>query len=163
MPEDLHDRDILIWSELQADLPRRLARGEGDNGVDWENVVEEIEGVGLSELHSAQSHLNLMLVHLPTVQGWPDNRLRVHWRVEVVACQQNAEHRFAPSMRQTIDLARLYSDALEQLDGAHYDGIAPRRCPVSCPFTLDQLLTERRPRPEQCFDEAARENLDQAT
>jgi hypothetical protein len=50
MPDGLYERDILFWSQNQAELLRRLARGERVNDVDWEHVVEEIEDVGLSEL-----------------------------------------------------------------------------------------------------------------
>ena len=46
MPNDLYDRDVLAWSEHQADRLRRLARGERVNDLDWEHVVEEIEDVG---------------------------------------------------------------------------------------------------------------------
>ncbi len=144
MPDDLYERDILSWSEHQADLLRRLARGERVNDVDWAHVVEEIEDVGLSEMNAVQSHLDLMLVHLLKVHGWPDSPSLVHWRVELASFQKNAARRFAPSMRQRIDLTRLYGDALEQLDGVDYDGILPRPWPVTCPFTLDELLNERR-------------------
>ena len=155
MPDDLYDRDILTWSEHQADLLRRLARGEGVNGVDWAHVVEEIADVGLSELHSVQSYLSLMLVHLLKVHGWPDNVARVHWRVEIASFQQNMKRRFAPSMRQRIDLAELYDEALEQLSGIDYDEIAPRPWPEACPFTLDQLLNDKRMALEQRLIEAA--------
>ena len=38
---------ILVWSEQQAALLRRLGAGEQVNDrIDWENVVEEIESVG---------------------------------------------------------------------------------------------------------------------
>ncbi len=46
MPDDLYDRDVLAWSEHQADLLRRLARGERVDDLDWEHVVEEIERRG---------------------------------------------------------------------------------------------------------------------
>jgi hypothetical protein len=144
MPDELYDRDALAWSEHQADLLRRLARGERVNDVDWTHVVEEIEDVGLSELHAVESYLDLMLVHLLKVRGWPNRQSVQHWRMEVASLQQNAARRFAPSMRQRIDVAKLYSGALEQLDGAKYDDIAPCLWPVACPFTLDLLLTERR-------------------
>ena len=155
MPNDLYDRDILIWSEQQADLLRRLGRGEGVNGVDWAHVVEEIEDVGLSELHSVQSYLSLMLVQLLKIHGWPNSLARVDWRVEVAAFQQNVARRFAPSMRQRIDVPRLYADALEQLDGAEYDGMVPRPWPTVCPFTLDELLNDRRAALEEHLDAAA--------
>jgi Domain of unknown function DUF29 len=144
MPDDLYDRDVLAWSEHQADLLRRLARGEQVNDLDWEHVAEEIEDVGLSELHAVQSYLNQILLHLLKIRGWPDSPTANHWRAELVAFQQNAARRFAPSMRQRIDLSRLYADALEQLEPLHYDGTAPLSWPADCPFTLDQLLHDKR-------------------
>ena len=144
MPDGLYERDILSWSEHQADLLRRLARGERVNDVDWEHVVEEIEDVGLSELHAVESFLDLMLVHLLKVLGWPDSSSLAHWRGKIGSFQKNAARRFAPSMRQRIDVAKLYRDAVEQLVGVDYDGVAPLAWPVACPFTLDELLTERR-------------------
>jgi Domain of unknown function DUF29 len=140
MPDDLHDRDALAWSAHQASLLRRVARGERVNEVDWEHVIEEIEDVGLSELHAVQSYLHQMLVHLLKVHGWPDSLSAGHWRGEFVAFQKDAARRFAPSMRQRIDLTRHYRDAIEQLEVAGYEASPPRAWPTECPFTLDQLL-----------------------
>ena len=144
MPDDLYERDVLAWSERKAGFPRRLAHCERVNDVDWAHLVEEIEDVGLSELNAVVSHLEQVLVHLLKLRTWPDSPSARHWRVEVVAFQRDAARRFAPSMRQRIDLAQLYSDAQEQLEGADYDDIAPRPWPPACPFTLDQLLNDRR-------------------
>jgi hypothetical protein len=144
MPDDLYDRDILAWSRHQADLLRRLARGERVNDVDWEHVVEEIEDVGLSHLNAVQSYLRLMLVYLLKVHGWPESQSVGHWRGEIVSFQADAAQRFAPSMRQKIDLDRLYRTAREQVSAGVYDEREPLAWPNACPFTLDQLLTEHR-------------------
>ncbi len=144
MPGGLYDRDILSWSQHQADLLRRLARGERVNDIDWTHVVEEIEDVGLSELHAVESFLDLILVHLLKVHGWPDSASTRHWRSEIASFQKNAARRFAPSMRQRIDINKLYTDAVEQLDGIDYDSKPPRPWPSLCPFTVDDLLYERR-------------------
>lgn len=144
MPDDLYDRDILSWSAHQADLLRRVARGERVNGVDWEHVAEEIEDVGLSQLNAVESYLRLTIVHLLKVHGWPDSEAVGHWRGEVVSFQRDAVKRFAPSMRQKIDLNDIYAIAREQVDAARYDGRDPLPWPAMCPFTLDQLLAERR-------------------
>jgi hypothetical protein len=64
MPDDLYDRDVLAWSEHQATLLRRVARGERVNDIDWTHVVEEIEDVGLSELNAVRSYLRQILAHL---------------------------------------------------------------------------------------------------
>jgi Domain of unknown function DUF29 len=142
MPDDLYDRDILIWSEHQADLIRRLARGERVNDVDWDHVAEEIEDVGRSELHAVESYLALTIVDLLKVHGWPASSTAQHWGVEAMVFQQDAVRRFTPSMRQKIDLERLYAKAAEGLEHATFDGSSPRTFPLRCPFTLDQLMGE---------------------
>jgi hypothetical protein len=144
MPDGLYERDILSWSEHQADLLRRLARGEKVNDVDWTHVVDEIEDVGLSELHAVESALDLVLVHLLKVHAWPASLSVQHWRVAIGSFQKNAARRFAPSMRQRIDVTKLYADAAEQLEGVDYDDVAPCAWPEMCPFMLDDLLTRRR-------------------
>jgi hypothetical protein len=151
MPDDLYDRDILAWSAQQADLLRRTARGERVNGVDWDHVVEEIEDVGISELNAVRSYLRQMLVHLLKLQGWPNSQSVAQWRVETAAFQADAAQRFAPSMRQKIDLDKLYQRALEQLEGVDYNGLQPLGWLAQCPCTLEQLLGERRTMLEQRF------------
>ena len=141
MPDDLYDRDALAWSEHQASLLRRVARGERVNEMDWEHVIEKIEDVGLSELHAVESFLVLMMVHLLKLRTWPGDQAERHWRVEVVAFQRNAERRFAPSMRRRIDLARLWRDAVDQIAAGQPEDAAPLAMPPACPFALDQLLT----------------------
>jgi hypothetical protein len=144
MPDDLYERDILTWSQHQADLLRRLARGEKVNGVDWDHVVEEITDVGLSEFNAVRSYLRQMLTHLLKVQGWPDNAAVDHWRGEIGSYRADAAQRFAPSMRRRIDQASLYGKALGQLNAIKYDGASPRAWPAKCPLTLNKLLKDTR-------------------
>jgi hypothetical protein len=140
MPDSLYEHDVLAWSEHQADLLRRLGRGERVNDVDWANLAEEIEGVGLSELHSVESFLNLTIVHLLKLQAWPASEACDHWSSEIVGFQANAQRRFTPSMRQRLDLGALYASALKQMRRADRRGTEPRPWPAANRFALDQLL-----------------------
>ena len=112
--------------------------------MDWEHVVEEIEDVGLSELNAVRSYLRLMLVHLLKLQGWPGSSATTHWRQEIVSFQSDAQQRFAPSMRRSIDLAALYARAVKQLEGAQIEGVAGCRWPRNCPVSLNELLNAGR-------------------
>ena len=151
MADNLYDVDALAWSERQAALLRRVARGERVNDVDWDHVVEEIEDVGLSELHAVQSYLEQLLVHLLKLRGWPDLGACHHWRGEIVAFQAGAVRRFAPSMRQRIGLDGLYGIAVRQTELPRYGGHkAPAPLPA-CPVTLDQLLSLPREELEPLF------------
>jgi hypothetical protein len=46
-------------------------------------------------------------------------------------------------MRQRIDLADLYADALYQVRAGADDGVESRPLPEACPFALEDLLAER--------------------
>jgi hypothetical protein len=69
---DLYDEDILLWSERQGDLLRRIAAGEPVNErPDWANIIEEVESVGREQLHAVESLLVQALVHMLKAEGWP--------------------------------------------------------------------------------------------
>jgi hypothetical protein len=53
----------------------------------------------------------------------------------------NVRRKFRPSMRQKIDVAGIYADALQALPDT-MDGQPPLPVPQQCPVTLDELLTE---------------------
>ena len=139
MPDGLYERDILIWSEQQADLLRRLAAGERVNAaVDWANLIDEVESLGRSELNACESLLVQALVHLLKLQVHPGHDAARHWRSEAVAFLSTARRRFTPSMQGRINLPELYGDAVEALVAA-YPERAGSVCD-DCPFTLDELL-----------------------
>jgi hypothetical protein len=139
---DLYDTDILLWSERQADLLRRLAAGERVNDqVDWENVAEEVEAVGRSERRACESYLLQALLHDLKARAWPQSSEVPHWRIAAHAFRYEAAKAFAPSMRQRIDVAALYREALRRLPSV-VDGQAPLPVPQTCPVTLDEMLAD---------------------
>ncbi len=140
---DLYDSDIVVWSEEQANLLRRLARGERLNEAnpDWENIIEEIESVGRSETQAVESLLFQALVHWLKAEAWPASITAPTWRADSRLFRVQARRRFAPSMRQKLDVAGLYRDALTGLPET-MDAGPPLPVPAECPFTLDRLLSE---------------------
>ncbi len=138
MPDGLYEHDVLAWSQHQAELLRRLGRGERVNDVDWTNVAEEIESVGLSELHALESFLRLVITHVLKLHVWPESEAANHWRGEIVVFQADANKRYTPSMRQRIDIDALYATAVKQLRTLDRSV----KVPVENPFTLDHLLHE---------------------
>jgi hypothetical protein len=137
-----YDSDILIWSEHQSDLLRRLTRGEKLNEqIDWENVAEEIESVGRDQISAVQSLLRQALIHVLKAEAWPESRDAPTWRADAVNFRAEATDRFVPSMRQRIDLARIYQQAIRAIPRS-IDGRAPLPIPDVCPVTLDELLAD---------------------
>jgi hypothetical protein len=137
-----YEADILTWSDCQADLLRRVGAGEKVNDqVDWENVAEEIEDVGRSQLHSVESLLVHALRHMLKAEAWPLCRDAPSWRADAIDFRRQTRRRFVPSMRQRIDVVSLYADALAALPDT-VDGEQPLPVPAECPVTLDELLAD---------------------
>jgi len=147
MPNDtLYDTDIVAWSEHQAALLRRLARGERVNDqMDWDNLVEEIESVGNEQRHAAESLLVNILRHRLQIAAWPAAAVVPHWQHEIGVWRVQLERRLrrSPKLRAEIEttLPDLYGDAVRTAY-RELDGIPRPPAPQACPWTLDQLLNE---------------------
>ena len=140
---DLYDDDILLWSEQQAAVLRRLAAGElvNEAELDWPNIAEEIESVGRSELHAVESHLVQALRHDLKAEAWPTSRHTPHWRAEARGHRDEARQRYTPSMAQRIDVAKLYRRARRAMPET-IDGLPPLPMDQTCPVSLEELLAE---------------------
>ena len=138
-----YDTDILTWSERQAALLRRRAAGElvNDADLDWPHIAEEIEDVGRSELRSCRSLLRQALRHMLKAEAWPLSRDAPTWRADAIDFRRQARDAFVPSMRQKIDIAGLYADALAAMPET-VDSVPPLPVPDVCPVTLDELLSD---------------------
>ena len=142
----LYDDDILLWSEQQAAAIRRLAHGRDvPNELDIENVAEEIESVGRSELAAVKSYIRLIFVHFIKLIAEADSVSARHWRSEIVAFHSEMMTRYAPSMRQRIDVDEIWRSAREQsmlvYEGAEENLVS--RLSRGSPFALDVLVAER--------------------
>jgi len=142
MPDDLYHHDILAWSEQQSARLRRVAAGERVNDVDWENVIEEIESLGASELRAAQAMLQLAMLHALKVVAWPGHSARNHWTHEIANFLLQFRARFEPGMRQRLELPKLYARAARELRQLRMDGAAAGPVPETCRVTPEHLSDE---------------------
>lgn len=138
--ESLYDKDVVAWSERQARLMRSVALGViSPKALDWDNLIEEIESVGREQVHAVESTLVQALIHDLKCAAWPDVLYVSHWQAEARVMRRNVRRRFTNSMRQKIEAASLYADALDGLP-KDIDGRAPLPVPTTCAATLDQMM-----------------------
>src|SRR6187401_3455093 len=101
---ETYESDILLWSEHQAELLRRVARGEPVNEApDWGNIIDEVESVGRSEVDAVESLLRMVLAHILKERAWPNTPYVSGWRKESLLFRRQARRKYRPSMRQKID------------------------------------------------------------
>ena len=139
----LYDDDIVTWAEQQASTLRELARRPDlSNILDWENVAEEIESVGRSQIHAVESLLAQTLAHLLKRLSAPDALVVEHWRKETGTFQIAAKTRYERSMRQRLDWDKIWSLAQAQAKlglTIYGDSLLPH-LPARCPLGPDELL-----------------------
>jgi hypothetical protein len=137
-----YDTDILLWSARQAELLRQHTVGARENdAIDWPNIIEEIESVGNEQRFAVTSLLRQALIHMLKAEAWPLSRDAPNWRADAIDFRTQAADRYAPSMRQRLELDRIYRQALRAIPET-VDGQPPLPLPDVCPVTLDELLSE---------------------
>jgi hypothetical protein len=142
---DLYEDDILLWSERHGDLLRRRAAGElvNEADLDWPNIAEEIESGGRDELRACSSLLEQALLHMLKAEAWPGFRDAPTWQADAILFRHQAADAFSPSMRQRLDIERIYRRALSAVPET-MDGQPPLPLPPTCSYTLDQLLSDEK-------------------
>jgi hypothetical protein len=138
---DLYDEDILLWSERQAALLQRAAGGEGlrEEEPDWPHIVDEIAGVGRSQLSAVRYLLVQALLNDLKAEAWPLSQKVSDWQAEARGFRGDAAEAITPSMRRRIDIAKLYRRALDRVPDS-IDGRPPLPVSGRVPLTLDDLL-----------------------
>jgi hypothetical protein len=142
MSADLYEHDILSWSEHQADLLRRAARGERANDIDWPHVIEEIADVGISELNAVRCLLRQAMIHLIKIHLFPTDTARLHWRQELDAFIDSMMDRYAPSMGRRVDVQTIWDRAKQRATRYFTDNPGIGALSSDCPWTLDDFLTK---------------------
>jgi hypothetical protein len=139
-----HETDIVGWSEDQAERLRRLAGAEraNDAGIDWPNVIEEIEAVGRSERSAVMSRLAVALRHVLKIYGWPNHPAADHWFEEATAALADMQAAIDPGMGQRLDLERAYDVMRRKVEALTMDGRAPRPLPAAIPLSFEDLRDE---------------------
>ena len=128
-----HDVDFYRWTQEQAAL-LRTGRFE-DPALDIDNLVEEIEDMGRSEIREISSLLRATLTHLLKMALSRDTQSVDHWFNETLAFQGDAVIAFSPGLRQRLDLGRIWrvacNGALRSLERYR---VAIPALPNACPF-----------------------------
>jgi len=138
-----YDTDFLAWTEEQARLLREAARERINAPIDWENVAEEIESMGRSELRAVESALVRVIEHLLKLEYSPAADPRGDWKVSVLEHRDRVARDLSasPSLRGRIDTADIYKSGRKIAAlGLERDGMRLNDLPANCPYSLDQLL-----------------------
>lgn len=78
----LYNRDFNLWiQQTVSDL-----KNKDMDAIDWNNLIDEIEGMGKSERRALQSYLERLIEHLLKLKYWHAERDRCErgWKIEIL-------------------------------------------------------------------------------
>lgn len=103
----LHDKDFVAWSKEQADALRAAVRSGSNQKLDWENLAEEVGGLGISERRELHSQVQRIIRHLLKLQFSPTTEPRRRWFELIADARSEIEIvlRMSPSLRTEIATA----------------------------------------------------------
>ena len=138
----LYETDIVAWAEQQVAELRRLAEAAPSNAVDWENLIEEVESVGRSQVSGVRSKLILVISHLIKVISAPDSPPSRAWRAEIGSFQRVLNEQFSPSMRRLIDWEKIWRASIDEAQSSLslWGDELIRGLPAKNPFKLGDIV-----------------------
>ncbi len=134
----LYISDFALWL---SDTAARLKVRDVDN-LDWDNLAEEIESLGISQKHEVESRLKTIMAHILKRCYVPLPDCFRGWQV-TIRTQRNDLNRLlkkAPSLRNHLmtEFDEIYQEALSEVLEEYPDTRFPEKWELS--RDLDELL-----------------------
>ena len=105
--------DYYAWTKDQAAKLRALAAARVNSTLDLENLAEEVESLGRSDLNTVRSQVRRIIEHLLELEFSPSTPPRADWRHSVAQARDEVEDHITASMYPDVaaDLAKLFGRA----------------------------------------------------
>jgi hypothetical protein len=108
MKKILYETDYNQWvNETVQQLRERQF-----DGVDWDNLIEEIEDMGKSQKRALESFLTRLVEHLLKLSYWESEKERNgnHWKSEIVNFRYQVHKRLKESPSLRPELESIYTE-----------------------------------------------------
>jgi hypothetical protein len=104
-PKRLYGADFVLWSRQQAAALRAAAQGATNQPLDWENLAEEIESLGISQRSALRSQIRRIIRHLVKLEYSPAIDPRRGWEESIGDARAEIEDLLetSPSLRAELD------------------------------------------------------------
>jgi Domain of unknown function DUF29 len=147
-----YEDDFFAWTRSQARELRRFARSRPNLPLDLEHIAEEIADLGRSRRDSLRSWTRRIIEHLLLLEHARAGEPRRGWIDEVLNFRSEIDDRLSATLRRDLrrQLPRLHDrarrDAQQKLE-LYGEAVPSARLPERCPYTLDQVIGDFWPPP----------------
>jgi len=143
----LYDEDYYAWTRAQADALRRLAAERWNGPLDLEHLAEEVEDLGRSQRHAAESLIERIIEHLLKLEYSPAVEPRRGWLISTLNARTHVHRLLTAAIRREVEprLEHAYANARRVAVLAlweHGEVSSGDLLPAACPYAFDQVLDE---------------------
>ncbi len=132
-----HDRDFNLWVEQT----KQKLMDRDFEGMDWDNLIEELDDMGASHKRALDSYLQRLIEHILKLRYWDSevSRCRNGWMSEVSNFRNRIKRilKKNPSLKNYLaeEYEDIYKDAVKNMS-FEFD-IPKDRC-----FELEEIMQE---------------------
>ncbi|GJD35819.1 DUF29 domain-containing protein [Methylobacterium aerolatum] len=136
-PPTAYGDDFYTWTQEQG---ARLRAGNLD-GLDLENLAEEIESLGKSQFASLVSALRIVLLHMLKFDHQPERRSR-SWIVSIATHRDHAAEELeeSPGLKNRLNEAIGKAYRRARLEAYGETGLPLDAFPEVCPYSLHEIM-----------------------
>jgi hypothetical protein len=143
-PAALYEADFYAWAMHQAETLRRFQTTRPSLPLDFEHLIEEVEGLARSDLRAARSQVRRLVEHLLKLEHSPAREPRQQWQRSVRDARNELGDLLSQALARALapGLPELFADALANAGGDllhHGEHESASALPQTCPYTLDRL------------------------
>ena len=106
----LYDEDFVAWSKEQAEALRAEARSGSNQKIDWENLAEEIESLGISQKRELRSQVQRIIHHLLKLEHSPAREPRRRWDESIGDARSEIELLLEDSPSLAVDILSVLAE-----------------------------------------------------
>jgi Domain of unknown function DUF29 len=124
-----------------------MAAARVDSKLDLENLAEEVESLGRSDLNTVRSQVRRIIEHLLKLEYSPASEPRIDWRDSVAQARDEIEDHITASMFPDVaaDLDKLFGRARRNVASGlvrHGEREVAKVLPADCPYSFEQILDQ---------------------
>jgi hypothetical protein len=147
LERSLYQTDYYAWTKQQGAELRRLAATRVNTTLDLENLAEEVESLGRSDLATVRSQLRRIIEHLLKLEHSPAAEPRFGWRESIIEARDVIPDVITATLRREVeaDLTKTYQQGRRRAEAAllrHGEAAAARALPAICPYSFDQIASQ---------------------
>ena len=136
----LYEQDFLAWlTQQQSALAHRDV-----TALDWENLAEELDAMGMGEKNELKSRLVILLVHLLKWQHQPTKH-SISWFTAIANQRDDLQDLLdeKPSLYQYLPdiLTKSYRNARREASAE--TGITLTNFDETCPYNIEEILNHQ--------------------